>query len=117
MPVETDRLAHTLRIVLQRARYGIRPHDHRLHVSGHGDVLRRADVEVELSVGTEREELPEMAGLSRRVEAVDDDLGLRRIVQLVLDAVVTRDAIALGDVERALVERDSVRGVEALENG
>src|SRR5438105_12928432 len=58
-----------------------------------------------------------MAGLSLRIEAVDYNLGLRRIVQLVLDAVVACYSIALGDVERALAERDSVRRVEALENG
>src|SRR5207344_1785083 len=66
---------------------------------------------------TEREEFPEVAGLSRWIEVIDDDLALGWIIQFVLDAVVARDAIALGDEERALAERDTVRRVEALEDG
>src|ERR1700730_8535481 len=58
-----------------------------------------------------------MARLGRRIEAVDHDLALRWIVQFVLYAIVARNAIALGNVERALAERDSIRRVEALENG
>src|SRR4029077_14909725 len=57
-----------------------------------------------------------MAGFYRRIEIVDHDLGLRGIIELVLDPVVTRDAIALSNVEAALTERDSVWGVEAFEN-
>src|SRR5204862_2182855 len=41
----------------------------------------------------------------------------RRVVQAALDAVVTRDAVALGDVERAPAEHDPVRRIEPLEQG
>ena len=63
------------------------------------------------------EKFPEVAGLVVRVEAVDDDLGFGRIVELALDAVVTRDAVMLGNVERAFIEYDSVGGLEAFEQG
>jgi len=60
-------------------------------------------------------ELPEVAGLLVRVEVIDDHLGLRRIVELVLDAVIARDAAALGDEQRALMEDNPVRCIEVLE--
>jgi len=44
-----------------------------------------------------------VAGLVGGVKAVDDDLALGWIVEVFLDAVVARDAVALRDVERALL--------------
>ncbi len=57
-----------------------------------------------------------MSGLGRRIEVVDHDFPLGRIVQAALDAVVARDAPALGDVERALAERHAVGRLHALED-
>ncbi len=117
MKIEADRVAHALHIGLGDARLGIDTRNRRLEIRRHDDVARRADVVVELAVGSEREELPEMAWLVLWIEAVDDDLGRGRIVELVLDAVVARDAMVLGDVQRALAEDDTVRRLHALEQG
>ena len=57
-----------------------------------------------------------MAGLLRRVEVVDHHPRLRRAGEPVLDAFVGGDAVALGDVERAVVEGDAVRRVEAAQH-
>ena len=96
--------------------FGSTRDDRRLHVGRHDDVAGRADVEVQLAVRAHREEFPEVAGLLLRIEVVDHDLGLGRIVEPVLDAVVARDAVALGDVQRALAERDAVGRVQALQD-
>ena len=116
VPVEADRVAHAARVDLHHAGLGIDAVDRRLRVGRHDDVARRADVEVELAVGAGREELPEVAGLLRGIEVVDHHLRLGRVGEPVLDALVGRDAVALGHVERAVVEGDAVRRVQALED-
>jgi hypothetical protein len=57
-----------------------------------------------------------VAGLVRRIEVVDHDLRLGRVVEPILDALVGGDAMPLGDVERALAERHAVGRVQALEH-
>src|SRR5262245_7432502 len=109
MPIEPDGVAHTLDVVLGNAGRGVDPPDGRLKIRWHDDTDWRDDVLVELAFGSEGEDFPDVARLLFRIEAVDHDLRLRRIVELVLEAVVARNAVALGDVERALVEGDSVR--------
>jgi hypothetical protein len=112
VPVEADRVANAAGVDLGDAGLRVDAVDRRLEVRRHDDVPRRADVVVELAVGAHREELPEVAGLLRGIEVVDHDARLRRAGELVLDAVVRRDAVALGDVERAVLEGDAVRRVQ-----
>src|SRR5580692_3443235 len=75
------------------------------------DVTRRSDIDVELIVGTERQEFPAVRLMVRQV-AVDDDR-IRRIIEIVLDLLELRDSRAFGDVERAVLEGEAVRPVEA----
>jgi len=108
IPVETDGVAHAQRDSLEHARLRIDTMDRSLHIGRHDDVAGRADVEIQLAVGAQREEFPEMAGLRRRIEVVDHDFRLGRIVEAVFNAIVARDAVPLGDEQRALAERDAV---------
>ena len=47
-------------------------------------------------------------------KAVEYDLGLRRLVELVLDIVEADEALTFGDEQRAVPESHSVGGREAL---
>jgi len=109
------RVAHAQRHRLEHALRRIDAHDRSLRVVRHHDVAGGADVEVELAVRAHRQELPEVARGALRIEVVDHHLALGGAVELVLDAVVARDAAALGDVQRSLAERDAVRRVQAFE--
>src|SRR5262249_29665409 len=117
MKVEGARVAHPERLGLEHPRVGLDPHDGRLHVGRHDDVAGRADVEIELAVGSHSKELPEVAGLLVRVEVVDHYLCFRRVVEAALDTVVAGDAVALRDIQCAPAENDPVWRVEVLEYG
>src|SRR5258708_18717283 len=67
----TYALAYALRVVLEHPLVRVNPHDRCLHIGGHHDIPGRADVEIELAVGTHPEDLPEVAGLLSGVEVVD----------------------------------------------
>src|SRR5439155_24117934 len=115
MKVHAYRVAYAMRHRLKDAGVRIDAIDGRFVIRRHDDVAGRADVEVELAVRPQGEELPEVARRLIRVEVVDNHLRLRRIVEAVLDAVIARDATALGDEQRAVVEDQPVRRVEVLE--
>ena len=104
-----------MRPVLEAGAVRIDARDVRVRVRRHADVARRADVEVELAVGTEGQVLPAVRRVLR--QRVVHDLHLRRAVELALDAFHLRDAVDLGDVERAVLERHAVRQVETLGDG
>src|SRR5262249_30868213 len=76
------------------------------------DVARRADVEIQLAVGPERQVLPAVRRVLR--QRVVHHLHLRRAVQIAFDTFHLGDAVNLGDVQRAVLERDAVRQVEAF---
>src|SRR5207344_1503449 len=77
---------------------------------GLADIAGRADVYVELIVGADPHELPAMRPVVREV-VVDDDWR-SRTVDGVLDPFELGDLGAFGDIERAIVERESVRTIE-----
>src|SRR5262249_14076013 len=68
--------------------------------------------EVELAVRPEGEVLPAVRDVAR--QRIVDDLHRRRIVEVVLDTHHLRDARDLGDVERTVLEGDTVGQVETL---
>src|SRR5206468_8505461 len=112
VPVEADTVAYAVRPVLEARPVRVDPREFGLGVGRDADVSRRADVEVELAVRTERQVLPAVRRVFR--QRIVDDLHLRRAVELALDPLQLRDAVNLGDVERAVLERDAVGQVEAL---
>ena len=69
------------------------------------------DRDIELVVGTDRDELPAVGFVLGQV--VVDHRRLRRIVEHVLHMLDLGNLRQLGDVERAVVEGDAVRPVEA----
>ena len=117
MEVEAHAVAHALGVVLDGARFRIDAHDRGLVVARHRDVLRVADIEIQLAVGPHRQVLPEVPGLVGGVEVVDHDTPFARIVEPGLDVVVAGDAVAFGHIQRALVEDDAVGRLLALEDG
>jgi len=81
-----------------------------MRVRRHADVAGRADVEIEPIVGADGEELPAMRLVLGQIAI--DDLRLRRVVEMILDVVDLGDLRQLGDIERAVVERDAVGAEE-----
>src|ERR1700730_15979090 len=116
MPVEPDRIAHTLRVRLHDSSVRVTAADRRLHVIRHHYISGRPDIEIQLAVRTEGKVFPEMAWLLRGIEPIDDDFPLGRIVQPRLYAAVTRDAAAPRNVQRAFAERDAIRRLEPFED-
>ena len=90
----------------------------RIHAGDHGvfgliaDIARRADGNVQLAVGTEGDVLPAVVRILRQI--VTNDFRLRDLVERGLDGVVPQDAAHLGDVQRAIAERDTVRPVQLV---
>src|SRR5205807_202161 len=74
-------------------------------------IAGRADVEIELLVGTDGEELPAVRLVFRQVVVDDDRLG--RVVETVLDLLNLRYLGELGDVERAVGKGETVRPIES----
>src|SRR5258708_28164719 len=104
VPVEADRVAHALYVILDDPGLGIDPRNRCLEVGRHDDVAARADVVIQLAVGPEGKEFPEVAWLILRIETVDYDLGFRRVVQAVLATLSAGDAGVLGGGWRAPAE-------------
>src|SRR5262249_1456791 len=111
MPVEADRIAHPAGHHLGAAAIEIDAADLTVGFRRLADVAGRPDVYIELLVRPEAHELPAMRLMVQEV-AVDDGRA-SRIVELVLDVFELGDAGAFGDVERALVEGEAIRSVEA----
>ena len=85
------------------------------HTSGMQHVVARlSDRNVQLLVGTNRDELPAV-GLVLRQIGIDHGR-LRRLVEIGLDIVDLGDLRQLGDVKRALVICETVRPIETLGN-
>ena len=112
VPVHADDLAHPARHHLDAAAVEVDTADLRVRLRRHADVARRADVEIQLVVGSDGQILPAVRLVLRQI-AVDDG-GLRRVVEVVLDLVDLRDLRQLGDVECAVMQRDAVRTIEVL---
>src|SRR5262249_61580723 len=75
------------------------------------DVTGRSDVDVELVVGAHRDEFPSMRLVVG--ELIVDDDGLGWIVEIVLDLFELRNFGAFGGVERAGMEGEAVRPIQA----
>src|SRR5262249_614479 len=112
MPVEADAVAYAVRPVLEPGTIGVHARDVGVGGGRATDVAGRADVEGELAGGPEGQVLPAVRRVLR--QRLVDDLHLGRAVELALDAFHLRDAVDLGDVERAVLESDAVRQVQAL---
>src|SRR5262249_14886318 len=108
--VEAHRVAPAKRIRLRARAVGVKAAD--LGIAGRrlADVAGRADADIELVVGTDRQKLPAMGAMVREV-AVDHD-GLGRAVEIVLYLFELRNLGAFGDVERAVLEGETIRAVE-----
>src|SRR5262245_58603058 len=114
MPVEADRVAHAARDHLGSTAVEADAADLPVGLRRLADVAGRADIYIELLIRPETHELPAVRLMIEEV-AVDDGR-LSRIVDLVLDALQLGNARALGDVERALVEGEAVRPIQARGN-
>src|SRR5690349_14427451 len=110
MPVHADDLADAGGNHFQTAAIQIQTIDLGMPLGWHADVARRADLEIELLVGTDGEKFPTVRLVLWQV--AEDDGRLRRIVEIVLDVVDFRDLGQLGYVERALVQNDAVGAVK-----
>ena len=86
-----------------------------VRIAAIADVARRADRHVQQAVGAEPDELPSVMPVGRKL--VGDDRGRARGLELRLDVVEAEDAVDLGDIQRAVAERDAVRHVEAADDG
>src|SRR5262245_14926612 len=75
-------------------------------------VARLAYLQVELFVRTDGDELPAVRLVLRQIAV--DDRRFRRLVEIGLDIFNLGDLRKLGDVERALVNRESVRTIKTL---
>src|SRR5215468_7748708 len=110
IPVEADRIPYALRDYFHAAAVEIDSTDLGVRVGRHAVVTRLTDRDVELVVGTDADELPAMRFILRQV--VVDHRKFGRVVEVVLDLLRLRDLRQLGDVERAVLEREAVRSIE-----
>src|SRR5438552_2159448 len=109
VPVHPEDLADTVRNDLQAATVQIETINLRVPLGWHADVARRADLEIELLVGTDGEILPTVRLVLRQV--AEDDGRFRWVVEVVFDLVDFGDLGELCDIERALVQDDAVRAM------
>jgi len=70
-----------------------------------------SNINVQLVVGPDGDELPAMGFILGQI--VVNDHRLRRVVEIVLDLLDLGDLGELGDIQRAILERDAVRPIEA----
>src|SRR5919197_3594744 len=110
VPVEADAVADAARVGFALAVRAV-AHDGAVFALRLAHVARRADADIEKTVGPEANRLVAVMRMARQIGG--DQLRLGRILQAALDRLVARDAAHLGDVERALAERDAVRRVQA----
>jgi hypothetical protein len=115
VPVEAHAVAHAVREVLEAAPVRVHPRDIGVGVGRDADVTGRADVEVELAVGSKGQVLPPVRHVAG--QDVVHDFHRGRTVELVLDPDHLGDAVDLGDVERARPEGHAVGEVEPLGDG
>src|SRR5439155_540245 len=80
VPVEAHAVTHAVRPVLEAGAVGIHPRDVGVRVGRDADVARRADVEIELAVGPERQVLPAVRRVLR--ERLVHHFHLGRAVEL-----------------------------------
>src|SRR6266705_2605732 len=111
MPVHADDLADARRVDLETFAIETDTVDLGVPFRRHADVAGRADLEVELLVGPDGEIFPAVRLVLRQV--AQNDRGLGRIVEIVLDLLDLRDLVEFGNVERALVQGDAVRAMQA----
>ena len=118
MPVEADGVADAAGEDLDAGAVRLHPEDRgvsRVVLLFVADVAGRADRHVEHAVRSEGDELLPVVRVLR--QRVVDDHRLARRLQARLDVVEADDAADLADVQRAVVEGDAVRLVEALGDG
>src|SRR5580704_1315329 len=110
MPVHSHDLADTVGIDLEALAIESDAIDLAVPLRRHADVAGNADLEVELLVRANGEVFPAVRLVLWQI--AQDDGGLRRIVEVVLDLLDLGDLIKLGDVQRALVQGYAVRPME-----
>ena len=110
MPRKAHRIANTR---CKRFAVGtIRVHTHNLTKSIFvADITWRANADVELAVGAKRYVTPAVMTFRRQIDI--EYLAVRNIRQIFLDSGVTDDPAFLGNIQIALVKRDSVRCIQA----
>ncbi len=80
--------------------------DLRMPVRRLADIARCSDLEIKLIVGAERQIFPTMRLVAWQV-IIDDD-GFWRIFEVVLDLLDLQNFVELGDVQRAVLEREAI---------
>src|SRR5262245_15094647 len=112
LPIEAHAVANAAREDFDRATVRLHPCDRLVQGPGRqADIARCTDRDIEPTVGTERDELPPVMAVAR--VAVGDDDRRPWTVQPRLDVVEAEDPSDLGDVQRAIAERDAVRAGES----
>src|SRR5262245_5297289 len=111
MPVEANRVANAARDDFGAAAVEIDASHLRMRVRRRAAVAGQTDRDIELVVRPDPYELPAVRFVLRQV--VIDHRELWRIVEVVLDLLDLVDFGELGDVERAVLEGESVRPVQA----
>src|SRR5262245_3235129 len=109
--IKPDRIADSAHMGFRPAAVEVHAPDLSVGVGRKADVTGRPDVDVELVVGSHRDEFPTVRLVVG--ELIVDNDGLRRIIEVVFDLFELRNFGAFGDVERALVEGEAVRPVQA----
>src|SRR6266404_820315 len=110
MPVHSQDLADTVRVDLEALPIESDAIDLAVPLRWQADVAGGADLEVELLVRANGEVFPTVRLVLWQI--AQDDGGLRRVVEVVLDLLDLGDLIKLGDVQRALVQVYAVRPIE-----
>ena len=111
VPVEADRVAHAAHVNLGARTIQIHPPDLAMVLVMQHVVAGLSDRNIELVVRPDGDELPAMGFVLWKL-VIDHDR-LRRAVQIVLDLFDLGDLRQFGDIERAVLECDAVRTIEA----
>src|SRR5216684_1435758 len=110
MPVHSHDLADTVGVDLEALPIESDAIDLAVPLRRQADVAGRADLEVELLVRANGEVFPAVRLFLWQI--AQDDGGLWRVVEVVLDLLDLGDLMKLGDVQRALVQVYAVRPIE-----
>src|SRR5262249_41253200 len=109
--IKPDRIANAAHVGFRPAAIEIHAPDLAIGLGRKADVTGRSDVDVELVVRPYCDEFPTVRLVVGELIVVDD--GLWRIVELALDLFELGNFGAFSDVERAGVEGEAVRPVQA----
>jgi len=111
VPVHSDDLPNSACHDFRAAAVEIDTTELRVGGGWHADIAWRADIEIELVVGTDDEEFPTVRLVLGQI--VVDNHRLGRVIEVVLDLLNFRDLRELGDVEGAVGESEAIRAIES----